>query len=161
FRQAGALTGRAATEAAFKSKAPQARVFHLAAQNTLDVQEVWQSRIVLASAARDPQGEEGFRHTYEDWSRDLDAELRVLSTCEKGLGHLKRGEGLMGMGRTFLYAGAPSLVASLWPVADDATAELMDRFYGHLARGADKRQALQQAQRELINGRYTHPFYWA
>ncbi|MBI1745028.1 MAG: CHAT domain-containing protein, partial [Acidobacteria bacterium] len=83
------------------------------------------------------------------------------SACDTGLGKLRRGEGLMGMSRAFLYAGAPSLLASLWPVDDEATAQLMAAFYGYLARGLDKSRALQQAQADLRQGGRAHPFFWA
>lgn len=157
FKQSEVLTGRAATEAAFKTKAPQARVIHLATHNRLDTETLWHSKIELARQ----NGEDGFLHTYEIFPLDLNADLVVLSACDTGLGQFKRGEGLMGMSRAFLYAGAPSLVASLWPVADEVTSALMKNFYSHMADGLNKSQALQQAQVDLIRGGHIHPFYWA
>jgi len=73
-----------------------------------------------------------------------------LSACETGLGGVFPGEGLVGLTRAFLYAGARTVAASLWKVADDPTAELMTRFYGNLRAGQTKDQALRNAQVALI-----------
>jgi CHAT domain-containing protein len=83
----------------------------------------------------------------------------TLSGCETALG----GEGLMGLTRAFLYAGARSVLASLWGVSDFSTPELMDRFYRHLAAGAAKDEALRAAQVEMIRagGRRAQPDNWA
>ena len=105
----------------------------------------------------------------------LDADLVVLSACESALGRELSGEGLIGLTRAFQYAGARSVVASLWDVADQTTAELMTRFHRHLATGLSKDEALRAAQIELIresisittaNGQMMEtdasaPFFWA
>jgi CHAT domain-containing protein len=105
----------------------------------------------------------------------LDADLVVLSACESGLGKELGGEGLIGLTRAFQYAGARSVMASLWNVNDQATAELMIRFYRHLRAGKTKDEALRAAQRELIEGPIeivdetgerhlvgaSAPYYWA
>jgi CHAT domain-containing protein len=89
--------------------------------------------------------------------------LVVLSACETGLGKEVKGEGLIGLTRAFLYAGTPSVVVSLWKVADQSTAEVMVRLYRHLKGGRmNKAEALRQAQLEVIReGRFAHPYYWA
>lgn len=164
FRHARVLTGKAATETAFKREAHDARIIHLAAHNAVDTETVWQSRIILSPDEKTGMtADDGFLYTYEIFNLDLNADLVVLSGCETGLGKLKRGEGLMGMSRAFLYAGAPSLMASLWPIVDGySTEQLMKGFYANIAKGMDKRDALQNAQVELIRGRgYAHPFFWA
>jgi CHAT domain-containing protein len=93
----------------------------------------------------------------------LNADLVVLSACETGLGKEVKGEGLVSLTRAFMYAGTPSVVASLWKVADLSTAELMTRFYRHLKDGKlSKAEALRQAQLELIQeGRFDHPYFWS
>ena len=103
----------------------------------------------------------------------IDADLVTLSACETGLGKEMGGEGLIGLTRAFQYAGARSVLASLWSVGDESTAELMTRFYRHLRAGKTKDDALRTAQLELIRmrvapataGRTTptisHPFHWA
>ena len=90
---------------------------------------------------------------------ELRADLVVLSGCATGLGRLS-GDGIFGLARGFIYAGTPSVVASLWDVSDRATAFLMDRFYAGLARGLDKAAALRAAQR-ATRARYRHPSLWA
>ena len=82
----------------------------------------------------------------------IDADLVVLSACETGLGKEMGGEGLVGLTRAFEYAGARSVLASLWSVADETTAALMKRFYGYLKAGRSKDAALRQAQLDLIRG---------
>ena len=102
----------------------------------------------------------------------LNAELVVLSACETGLGRLRDGEGIVGLTRAFLYAGASSTVVSLWKVEDQSTSLLMERFYQNLKRGLDKSEALRQAKLDIIRsnvdlkatGRREElaaPFYWA
>ncbi|MEM8932024.1 MAG: CHAT domain-containing protein, partial [Acidobacteriota bacterium] len=76
----------------------------------------------------------------------LDAELVVLSACGTALGAPVRGEGLVGLERAFQFAGARSVLASLWPVSDQATSRLMERFYRHLKAGSPRDEALRRAQ---------------
>jgi CHAT domain-containing protein len=87
----------------------------------------------------------------------------VLSACETGLGKEVKGEGLVGLTRGFMYAGAGRVVASLWKVDDVATAEMMGRFYrGMLKEGLRPAAALRQAQMEMQKQkRWTDPYYWA
>lgn len=85
--------------------------------------------------------------------------LVVLSACETALGTYQGGHGVMGLPRSFLIAGAERVVASLWPVNDRSTSELMQAFYARLAQGLSTAQALHSAATE-IRGRYSHPFYW-
>ena len=94
---------------------------------------------------------------------DLNAELVVLSACETGRGKEVLGEGLMGMTRAFLYAGTPSVVVSLWRVADAQTPDLMLRIYEDLDRMGDKAEALRQAKLAMIRrgGPIAQPYYWA
>lgn len=162
FKRTLVLKGRAATEGAFKGQAPQARVVHVAGHHLLDAANPWRSRLVLAL---DPQvnrdGNDGFVYTYELFALDLDAEMVVLSACNSGSGTVRMGEGLEGPTRALRYAGARSVLATLWPVKDQATGILMPRFYNYLAQGLDKRRALQQAQMDLIRAGYPHPHDWA
>jgi CHAT domain-containing protein/Flp pilus assembly protein TadD len=107
--------------------------------------------------------EDGLLQVYEIFNLKLNADLVVLSACETGLGKEVKGEGLIGLTRAFLYAGTPSVVVSLWKVADQSTAEVMVRLYRHLKGGRmNKAVALRQAQLEVIReGRFAHPYYWA
>jgi CHAT domain-containing protein len=92
----------------------------------------------------------------------------MLSACETGLGKEKRGEGVMGLTRAFMYAGAPTVGVSLWSVADKSTAELMSDFYGRLLssptgqKPVPASRAMRDAQLAMITGKkYSAPFYWA
>ncbi|QMU30545.1 CHAT domain-containing protein [Adhaeribacter radiodurans] len=106
--------------------------------------------------------EDGTLYTGEIYNMRLKAELVTLSACETGLGKLVRGEGVIGLTRALLYAGAKNVVVSLWNVNDGSTAVLMENFYKALLAGYDKAQALQIAKQKLIQqSRYNQPFYWA
>jgi len=88
----------------------------------------------------------------------------MLSACETGLGRQKRGEGVIGLTRAFMYAGAPTVGVSLWSVSDVSTAELMPDFYQGLlsTQNSSASAALRAAQQKMIAGRrYSAPFYWA
>jgi CHAT domain-containing protein len=88
----------------------------------------------------------------------------MLSACETGLGKEKRGEGVMGLTRAFLYAGAPTVGVSLWSVADKSTADLMTEFYKRLlaSDNVSSASAIREAQLAMISGKkYSAPFYWA
>ena len=108
-------------------------------------------------------GDNGLLQAWEIFDHvRIDADLVTLSACNTALGKEMGGEGLLGLTRAFHYAGARSVMASLWSVADDSTAELMTRFYGYLKAGKSKDQALQAAQRDLVRSeRFAQPFHWA
>jgi len=90
------------------------------------------------------------------------AELVVLSACETGLGPRLRGEGILGLTRAVLFAGAASVAVSLWPVSDESTVTLMADFYRRLSRGESISEALRQAKLSLMrSGAFAHPYYWA
>ena len=145
-----------ATITRLNEQAPGSPIIHLAThgQSRLDAPNF--SAVSLA---------DGRFSAFDAFSLDLrDCELVTLSGCETGLALTGGGDEQLGLGRAFLAAGARTLVMSLWPVEDNATSQLMQRFYQHLLNGASKAQALCAAQRELIQGTniaYTHPYYWA
>lgn len=156
--------GEAATEKAFKSKAAQSRILHLATHNEIDPVNYFYSRILFALNPKiNQQGEDGSLYTYEIFNLKLNADLVVLNGCETGVGRLQHKEGLEAISRAFMYAGAPSLIANLWPIVDgEAAVHLSENFYRHLANGMDKRRALQKAKLDVITeGKYDDPFYWA
>ena len=87
-------------------------------------------------------------------------ELVVLSACETGLGDIKQGEGVYGLQRSFLIAGAKSLVMSLWSVSDEATMHLMNSFYGNYLKSGDKVSSFYTAVKQL-KLKYPEPFFWS
>lgn len=113
-------------------------------------------------ALRTPRSEDGLLQVYEIFNLKLGADLVALSACETGLGKEVKGEGLVGLAHAFFYAGAPSVLVSLWKVQDRSTADVMVNFYKELGRAPNKAEALRRAKLKLIEqNRYAHPYYWA
>ncbi len=160
--RATTYVGNRATEEKVKAIGKDARYLHFACHGVLNERFPLDSALAL-SLRKDPRpGEDnGLLQAWEVFdSVRLDAELVTLSACQSGLGKEMGGEGLLGLTRAFQYAGARSVLASLWSVSDDSTAELMKRFYGHLKDGSTKDEALRAAQREMIQAG-AEPFHWA
>jgi len=135
-----------------------ARRLHFAVHGQVDERSPALSRLVLG---RDPGSpEDGYLQVYEIFNLELASELVVLSACDTGLGREITGEGLIGLTRAFLYAGAPRVVVSLWSVDDASTAELMVAFYRGLDRDGDTAEALRRAKLELIDAGLP-PGHWA
>ncbi len=147
------LLGAQATKSAVQQKMAAARLIHLAAHGQFDDQQGFGSLIVLAGT--DPKT--SYLTAAEIYGMDLQAELVVLSACQSGLGNLT-GDGVIGLSRSFIAAGAPSVLVSLWNVPDDSTNLLMTRFYQQLQRNPDKAQALRQAMLSMTT---RNPLDWA
>jgi CHAT domain-containing protein/tetratricopeptide (TPR) repeat protein len=141
------------------------RVLHIATHGLLNAERPQFTGVVLSLVGN--QGQDGFLRTDEVFNLRLGAPLVMLSACETGLGKEKRGEGVMGLTRAFMYAGAPTVGVSLWSVADKSTADLMTDFYRRLLAGEGgpsdaPAAAMRGAQLAMITGkRYSAPFYWA
>ncbi len=107
--------------------------------------------------------QDGYLRAQDVFNLNLPAEVVVLSACQTGLGKEIKGEGMIGLTRGFMYAGAPRVIVSLWSVNDAATADLMGLFYkGMLEHRMRPAAALRAAQISLAKGeRYSAPFYWA
>jgi CHAT domain-containing protein len=176
---------RDATEAVVQSQSSTASQLLLSTHGLFNAVNPMNSYLVLAPT----EGSDGKLFTYEVFGLDLHADLVVLSACETLLPHLKdmeaqtravggrqegedeslspelmeeltSGDEIVGLTRAFLYAGTPSVLASLWSVYSEATKDLMVAFYGYLDQGLDKAEALQAAQRD-VRRLYPHPAFWA
>lgn len=156
--------GREATEESAKALGRETRLIHFACHGLLDERFPLHSALALSLPEHPAEGQEnGLLQAWEIFeSLRLDADLVTLSACDTALGKDMGGEGLIGLTRAFQYAGARSVLASLWSAADGSTADLMKRFYGHLRAGKTKDEALRAAQTELIrSATFSHPYYWA
>ena len=137
------------------------RIIHFATHGLVDERHPERSSLAL-SYPQDPQ-EDGYLQASEIYGLHMNADLVVLSACETGLGRMVRGEGVLGLPRAFFYAGARSVLVSLWSVSDRSTAQLMTSFYASLVgKGEDTSRALTTAKETLRKKVNTsHPFYWA
>lgn len=141
----------------------QFRIVHLATHGILNSNHPELSGLVFSLVNEKGQAEDGFLKLNDIYNMDLPLEMIVLSACETAVGKEVKGEGLVGLTRGFMYAGAARVVASLWDVQDEATAELMKRFYNYLLeKKMPAAAALRQAQLDLMETHSrTKPYYWA
>lgn len=147
--------GKQASKQAFIEEARHAPFIHIASHGEFDASRPLSSALFLAA-----DGIDAGRLTIADlYQLELDAELVTLSACDTGLGQVASGDDVVGLTRGFLYAGASSVIASLWKVDDVATLHLMTSLYRHLGQ-AHRSEALRQAQLET-RARFGHPAYWA
>lgn len=153
--QSRVLLRKDANEAAFRQYGSGFRYLHFATHGEFNADAPLKSALLLS---RDAQ-HDGLLTVDKLYSMRLDADLVTLSACETGLGKIANGDDVVGLTRGFLYAGASSIVASLWKVDDRATSYLMTRFYDNL-ENTDKREALRKAQL-ATRQQYAHPYYWA
>jgi CHAT domain-containing protein len=135
------------------------QIIHFACHGFIDEITPYRSSLVLSWGGH--PGDDGFLQVREISNLRLAAELVVLSACETGKGQIEKGEGILGLARSFFYAGARSVVSALWKIGDKATARFMRNFYFYLSRGNDKAQSLRLAKLAMLNSNYSHPFYWA
>jgi CHAT domain-containing protein/Tfp pilus assembly protein PilF len=138
-------------------------IIHFATHGVLNDERPELSGVVLSLVDERGLPQDGFVRLHDVYNLTLPVDLVVLSACDTALGKLLRGEGLVGLVRGFLYAGAGGVVASLWKVDDQATKELMTHFYESMLRdGLDVSAALRQAQLSLLSSaEFRHPYYWA
>ena len=141
----------------------QYQIVHFATHGLIDSLRPELSGIVLSLVDKQGKPQDGFLQLHEIYNLNLPAELIVLSSCRTGLGAEIKGEGLVGLTRGFMYAGAARLVASQWKVDDEATAELMERFYSKILKEGERpAAALRAAQIEMWRQKdWKSPFYWA
>jgi CHAT domain-containing protein len=139
----------------------QFRIVHLATHGILNARHPELSGLVFSLVDKRGTPEDGFLRVGDVYNLNLPIDMVVLSACRTGVGKLVKGEGLIGLTRGFMHAGAARVVASLWKVDDEATAELMKRFYSNmLQRNMPAAAALRRAQLELMETRPS-PYFWA
>lgn len=157
------LVGRSATKSAFKRRASQFQLIHLATHGFFD-----KFNPIFSGIALEPEaGDDGRLEVYEIMRLHLQARLVTLSACDTALGsgyfaEYPAGDDFVGLTRAFLSAGSSAVLASLWEVNDRSTMQIMNSFYRSL-READSAEALARAQRAMLasGGRYSRPYYWA
>ncbi|MGB7926468.1 MAG: CHAT domain-containing protein [Pyrinomonadaceae bacterium] len=139
------------------------RIVHFATHGLLNNEHPELSGVILSLVDQRGESVDGFLRLHDIYNLRLPADLVVLSACNTGLGKDVKGEGLIGLTRGFMYAGASGVMASLWKVDDEATAELMKYFYrGMLKEGLPPSAALRQAQMMMLKQkRWRSPYYWA
>ncbi len=160
------FTGPHAMESTFKEAANRYNILHLGTHAEINNGSPLQSRFFLAKppAEDSTDSEDGYLHAYEIYGMELRAELAVLTACETGTGAWNQGEGVISLAHSFMYAGCPSVVMSLWKIDEKSSAEIITLFYKHLASGASKSEALRAAKLEYLQKappELNHPYFWA
>lgn len=152
------LLGEEATATVLRKEAANYDILHLVAHFEIDRKNPMASRILLSRGEGGEDSPLDLAGVYRLSLRKTD--LVVLSGCQSQTGKRTRGDDIIGLSQAFLYAGSPSVVASLWNVDDDATKLLMIAFYSGLRQGLSKTDALRSAQTQ-VRRKYPSPFYWA
>lgn len=158
-----ALDFQASRAAVNEAELSRYRYLHFATHGLLDSQNPELSSLVLSLVNESGTQQDGFLRAMEVYNLNLPAEAVVLSACETGLGKQIKGEGLVGLTRGFMYAGAPRVIVSLWAVNDQATAELMTRLYQKMLKeNLRPAAALRAAQIEMLGQpQWRSPYFWA
>lgn len=149
------LIGNQATESNVVKKMLDAQIIHLATHGKFNKSHGLKSWIALTPSQQD----DGFLTAEQIIDLNLQAELVVLSACDTGLGEITE-DGVIGLSRSFIGAGVPSIIVSLWTIPDRQTADLMREFYQSFQHNSDKAEALQQAMLKTMQ-KYPDPYYWA
>jgi CHAT domain-containing protein len=152
---------REASEANVVALARDGRFVHFAVHGLVDHRAPLDSALVLSPSGAADAGDDGVLHAWEIFERvRLDTDLVTLSACDSAAGAERAGEGIIGLTRAFQYAGARTVLASLWSVGDTFAGPFMKSFYAAWARGESKADALRSAQRDAIR-RGQRPWRWA
>ncbi|MBX7222880.1 MAG: CHAT domain-containing protein [Blastocatellia bacterium] len=150
-------------ELALNESLSRYRILHFATHGLLNSVHPELSGVLLSLVDQKGQPKDGFLRMADVFNLNLPADMVVLSACQTGLGKEVKGEGLVGLSRAFMYAGAERVMVSLWSVNDKATAELMTRFYRKVLKNQQRpAAALREAQLEMLREpKWKAPFYWA
>jgi len=154
------LEGKNATLSNFIAEAPNYQFLHLATHGQANDTKGDFAFLAFTNNGND---DESLLYNSDLYNLNLNADLVVLSACETGIGELQEGEGIISLARGFSYAGAKSVVTTLWSINDEKTKEVMVRFYENLSQGSSKSSSLRKAKLDFISkySHNAHPFYWA
>ena len=156
------LLRQEATKQNFSNLAPDYQIVHLSTHSKADDKAGDYSYLAFTGSADSTENE--FLYNKDLYNISLNAEMVVLSACETGVGELQKGEGIISLARGFSYAGAKSIISTLWSVDDARTVKLMNFFYQNIKENMPKDEALHQAKKDFIDDNYSeyaHPFFWA
>jgi CHAT domain-containing protein len=153
-----------ATEANFKKYASDYNILHLAMHTIMKDDAPLYSMLAFTNAETRDTTEDNRLYAYEIYNLKLNAQMTVLSSCNSGFGKMQKGEGMMSLARGFIYAGCPSIIMTLWQVADKSSSELMTSFYKYLKRGKSKQEAMRLAKidyLETADDLTSNPYFWS
>ncbi|RLD91879.1 MAG: hypothetical protein DRJ29_13245 [Bacteroidetes bacterium] len=153
-----------ATEANFKKYASDYNVLHLAMHTIMRDDNPLNSMLAFTNVDTGDTIEDNRLYAYEIYNMKLNAQMAVLSSCNSGLGKMQKGEGMMSLARGFIYAGCPSIIMTLWQVADKSSSELMTSFYKYLKRGKSKPEAMRLAKIDYLESAddlTSNPYFWS
>jgi CHAT domain-containing protein len=149
--------GKSASETLLKRAGTDHDVYLFSCHGEYDPANPLFSALLLAADDEN----DGRLEAHEIFGLDLDSYIVAMSACETGIGAIAGGDEVIGLSRSFIYAGTTSLLASLWKVDDLATAVMVKRFMRYLAEGDSRARALQKAQLLVKDEVNSHPAYWA
>jgi CHAT domain-containing protein len=152
-----------ATEANFKKNASDYNILHLAMHTIMRDDNPLYSLLAFTNLEEDSI-EDNRLFAYEIYNMKLNAQMAVLSSCSSGFGEMKKGEGMMSLARGFIYAGCPSIIMTLWQVADKSSSDLMTSFYKYLKRGKSKQEAMRMAKIDYLekaDDLTSNPYFWS
>jgi len=160
-RQMNLFEGKDASKSNFIENASNYKILHLATHGKANNQI---GAYAYLAFTPEPENDQSHKlYNLDLYNLSLNADMVVLSACESGIGELKKGEGIISLARGFSYAGAKSVITSLWRIDDKKTKEIISDFYNYLKKGQAKGTALRNAKLDFINknSHNAHPFYWA
>lgn len=154
-----------AQELIFRQNSSRYKILHLGTHARVNDEDPLQSQLFFAKPLQASTSDnDGNLYAYEIYSMQLRAELAVLTACETGTGAVHSGEGIMSLAYSFMFAGCPSVVMSLWKIDEKTNADIITRFYKYLKKGITKSEALRKAKLDFLkdnSAELTNPFYWA
>jgi len=153
-----------ATEANFKKYAPDYNVLHLAMHTIMKDDNPLHSLLAFTNKEIPDTTEDNKLHAYEIYNLKLNAQMAVLSSCSSGYGKMQKGEGMMSLARGFIYAGCPSIIMTLWQVADKSSSDMMTSFYKYLKKGKSKQEAMRLAKIDYLENAddlTSNPYFWS